>query len=885
MKNRQPEIALVLAAGKGSRMGLQTTPKVCLPVDGTPAIVRALQTYRECGIRQNLVVVGTMAGQVVDMVGRAFPNTAFAYQPRTDGTAGAVRAALWAVPLLSPDADILIVAGDRIIDPPVIEALMDLYQREDCDLALLALPTESGSGSGRIVRDGDGNVLGILEMPDVRQRRCRRLFRELEGAAVQTADLRKLALERFSAAEGKCAAAFPEIWSREGSIGASELRAIYPEESCLFQVEDRTLAPEQVEALPLSNTSVYVTKKKNLEYVLSRLDRDNAQQEEYLSDIVRLLRRREPPGRIVCLVEKDREKVLGFNDPQELLRVSSVVHRRNQRECPAPDPALFQPVEDYVAQVRAALAGDQDLPLYHYCCTAYGQDKDIIAGHLRKALPLLELARRDLPPGSPVALVRSPGRVNVMGRHVDRQGGNCNLMTINFETLLAVHPRKDDAVRLRHLDPESFRPADFTISELVGELPWEDWLSVVNSRKLKELIGTYGVDWTHYIKAAVLRLQKKYRTTPLHGMDLFVSGDVPMAAGLSSSSSLVVGAAEAVIAVNQLDTFPAQLVSLCGEGEWFVGTRGGAADHAAVKLGSRNKVVKVAFYDFAVEGEYDFPRDHAMVICDSGVKARKSGNARNQFNHRIACYDLGFRLLKRQYPQYAPLLGHLRDVNSRNLQVNPARIYEMMLSLPEKATRSELEDLLREDLAEVWSTHDEPADGVYPVRSVVLFGLAESARSRIYSDLLEKHDLAGIGRLMKISHDGDRVSRLNAAGVREPWSFSCSNRSLLALMEDLRSGDVERVKAAQLCNVPGGYGCSVPEIDAMVDIADGVPGVVGAQLAGAGLGGCMMILTHRDAIPALRKALIENYYQKENIPPAIYECRPISGSETVRLDS
>ena len=118
----------------------------------------------------------------------------------------------------------------------------------------------------------------------------------------------------------------------------------------------------------------------------------------------------------------------------------------------------------------------------------------------------------------------------------------------------------------------------------------EDWNSVVNSEAMMKRFREYGVGWSEYIKAAVLRLQKKFSTQPLRGMDLTVAGNIPMAAGLSSSSSLIVGAAEAAVASNALKTFPAQLVTLCGEGEWFVGTRGGSADHAAVKMGSQGSV-------------------------------------------------------------------------------------------------------------------------------------------------------------------------------------------------------------------------------------------------------------------------------------------------------
>ena len=87
-------------------------------------------------------------------------------------------------------------------------------------------------------------------------------------------------------------------------------------------------------------------------------------------------------------------------------------------------------------------------------------------------------------PESRVLIVRSPGRLNVMGRHIDHQGGNCNLMTIGCEILMAVHPRADDRVRLFNVDRDPFPDREFSISELVADLPWDDWLSLVNSDKV-----------------------------------------------------------------------------------------------------------------------------------------------------------------------------------------------------------------------------------------------------------------------------------------------------------------------------------------------------------------------------------------------------------------
>jgi N-acetylgalactosamine kinase len=340
-----------------------------------------------------------------------------------------------------------------------------------------------------------------------------------------------------------------------------------------------------------------------------------------------------------------------------------------------------------------------------------------------------------------------------------------------------------------------------------------------------------------------------------------------------------------MIAVNGLDTFPAQFVDLCGEGEWFVGTRGGSADHAAIKYGQKGKVVKVTFFPFAVEDIVQFPPEYALVVCDSGIKAQKTTNARDQFNHRVACYRIGLRLIRALFPQYAHLLRHLRDVNVRNLGVPLSWIYRILLRLPEQATRDELRAMLPdEDLDVHFATHQPPDDGLYPIRGVVLYGLGECERSRRYADALRGGQIDEIGQLMSASHDGDRVSRLARDGQRVRYRSPTSNGYLLDLIEDLESGDPDRVIAAQLQWQPGSYHCSVPEIDHMVDVVLATDGVSGAQLAGAGLGGCMMILARGDALERLAENLREQYYTPCGIPPSIMVCKPIAGSGVLLMN-
>jgi galactokinase len=94
----------------------------------------------------------------------------------------------------------------------------------------------------------------------------------------------------------------------------------------------------------------------------------------------------------------------------------------------------------------------------------------------------------------------------------------------------------------------------------------------------------------------------------------------------------------------------------------------------------------------------------------------------------------------------------------------------------------------------------------------------------------------------------------------------------------LASEDPDRVLRAQLFMQPGAYACSTPEIDHMVDLACAVPGVAGAQLAGAGLGGCIMILAREEAVPDVRKALTAGYYRPRALESAAIPCITVEGA-------
>ena len=881
-----PNYVIVLAAGKGSRMRSETCPKVCFKVNDVPAINRALQTYSDCGIPQAVAVVGTLAEKVMSTITPEFPNTLYAFQAEQKGTANAIRCALDAMTNVPDDAVLLMAAGDRIIAKETLDELFELYGSTNASLALLTSRCNEKSSQGRIVQTADGKALGIVEMPDIRQQKVYQLISELlkQTDRPGKSDILEIISKEFFAGkafdDNKAAKAFPALWqylNSNDTVTADNLQKLLPKEFG-FRFGDKLLSPDEARSISVGNTSVYMTRKGLIKKALAQLSTDNAQQEEYLSDLVQQINILEPDGNVQVLTIEENDKILGFNDPGELLEVERILRSKNSSAALSePDAKYFRPLEEW----QTLLLNDTPLRA-QFLYSIYGRDEDIQNRQLQTLLELLKKAQTRFAPEQKLLLVRSPGRLNVLGRHVDHQGGNCNLMTISFETVYFVSPRKDDTVTLTHCNESAFGSREFRISELVADLPWSDWNTLVASDKLKKMIREYGVDWSNYIQAAVLRLQKRFPNIPLHGMDMVIGGNVPMAAGLSSSSSLLVGAAEAAVTINHLNIPADQLVDLCGEGEWFVGTHGGSADHAAVKLGLCGGVVKVKFFDFGIVEKVPFPEGYSMIVCNSGIKACKSSNAKDQFNHRISCYKIGFQLIKKLFPQYAPVLKHLRDVSTEHLNVSLSQIYKILFALPENATLPELKKLLPDvDLDAICSGHTPPEDGLYPVRGVVLFGLAEMQRSAAYADALKKGDMEFIGKLMKCSHDGDRVARFDDNWQETPWISRCDNAYIIDRLNDLESGDVARVTRSQLIWQPGAYSCSLPAIDRMVDIAARTPGVLGAQLAGAGLGGCMMILAKNEAIPELRKNLIEKYYRPAGLPEVILVSAPIAGAGTV----
>ena len=156
---------IVLAAGQGKRMH-SDVPKVLHQLAGRALLRRVVDTARAVGAARIVVVYGHGGEQVR----RAFadePDLLWAEQKERLGTGHAV---LQALPLVDPQADVLVLFGDV----PLIEAasLRRLVKAARGGLAIMTALATDASGYGRIVRDANNRVLRIVEQKDATPAQC-----------------------------------------------------------------------------------------------------------------------------------------------------------------------------------------------------------------------------------------------------------------------------------------------------------------------------------------------------------------------------------------------------------------------------------------------------------------------------------------------------------------------------------------------------------------------------------------------------------------------------------------------------------------------------------------------------------------------------------------
>ncbi len=229
--------------------------------------------------------------------------------------------------------------------------------------------------------------------------------------------------------------------------------------------------------------------------------------------------------------------------------------------------------------------------------------------------------------GAPAAIF-VPGRIEVVGKHVDYAAGRSLVCAVNRGFCLAVRPREDATVRMLRADGggESAFPLSLEVPALPG-------------------------DWSNYPRTVARRIARNFHEAR-RGADIAFASDLPPASGLSSSSALVVATFLALMRVNDLSNNPtyrkelSTLENLAGylgavenglgygalAGDHGVGTFGGSEDHAAILASQPDRLSQFAYCPARLERRVPLPAGYTFAIGFCGAHAEKTGNALEKYN-------------------------------------------------------------------------------------------------------------------------------------------------------------------------------------------------------------------------------------------------------------
>ncbi len=437
----------------------------------------------------------------------------------------------------------------------------------------------------------------------------------------------------------------------------------------------------------------------------------------------------------------------------------------------------------------------------------------------------------------PWAVTLAPGRVNLIGEHTDYNGLPVLPAALDRNIIIVFRPNDDGQVRITSPD-ERYDDTEFEVSGKIPHAPTGHW-------------SNYARAASQAVVSELCREDMK-----LKGFDCFVTGTIPEARGLSSSSALVVATALSLMEVNRISVSRQRLSEVMARGERYVGTEGGGMDQTVCLLAEEGCALKIDFFPIRTE-PVPIPSDFSFVTADSLVRAPKTENARLKYNKRAIECRLGALILSHRLgiADKATRLGDL----PRLLGLSTPQMIKDLLdehlpldeySIDEISSVSGLsQDTIREKALTLSDGSFFPEDTPFLIRHRVKHILTEGLRVEKSCQALSEGDSMAFGRLMNESHE------------------SCSKD----------------------------FGISCPELDILVDLGRQC-GAEGARLTGAGFGGCAVFLIKSGDVETFMKRLEEEYYRDwfpdnhKDMPgvqfrqnESIFEVIPSEGASVLRL--
>lgn len=205
----------------------------------------------------------------------------------------------------------------------------------------------------------------------------------------------------------------------------------------------------------------------------------------------------------------------------------------------------------------------------------------------------------------------APGRVNLLGEHLDYNGGLALPCAIDLRAYLAAAPGDDRTANLMASDLGE--RCQFNLDELETQ---------------QTLAGEPLPEWARYFAGVAWSLQQS--GCRLTGIRALLHSEVPIGAGLSSSAAIEVAAARAWLALSDQALEPMALAKLCQRAEnEYVGVDSGLLDQWTVTHGRQNHALLLDFSELSSR-LVELPQSIALVIADSGVRRSLTASAYSQ---------------------------------------------------------------------------------------------------------------------------------------------------------------------------------------------------------------------------------------------------------------
>ena len=432
---------------------------------------------------------------------------------------------------------------------------------------------------------------------------------------------------------------------------------------------------------------------------------------------------------------------------------------------------------------------------------AYNVD---VSGRL---LTLLENFGRNFPQETEISILKAPGRVNLIGEHLDYNSLPVLPMAMDYDMLVALSPRSD--LEVRAVNPE-FEDRAFEIEKKIP--PYETG------------------DWGNYIKAGVQGIVDELGGIKgLRGFNACFYGNVPVGAGLSSSSALVVAAAMAAVEAGGVKIEPLVLADRMASAEWYVGTQGGGMDHAASILSEKGKALRVDFFPLRAR-PVSLPEGYTIVVANSMVVSTKTRESKIRFNWLPTACRAATAMLVKNLGLEAAKIKYLGDIFRQLGMADTLRGLQKTFT-QDKYTKPEIAAYLGTTVGELdrrlFTTNagelvPEP-EGGFRVGARARHVISEAIRVEESVKVVEAGDGEALGR------------RMNGSWISCRDDFEISHPALVDLVEIGRSA-----------------------------------GTSGSRLTGAGWGGCTVHLVKDEKVEKVLDALQKKYYDKaiEKYPAA-----------------